>query len=306
MSIISIIVPCFNEAPNISALKNALDNVLKDFELEFLFIDDGSTDNTLDILKLISAKDDRVKYISFSRNFGHQNALKAGIDNANGDCLISMDADMQHKPEIIIEMLEKWKEGYDIVFTIPENDHSLPFLKRFTSKVFYTFFSYFSNTESKHIGSDFRLMDRKIADVLKSDFSEYFLFYRGIISWMGYKQFGIHYKPGKRIYGKSKYSYNKMCRLASDGITSFSIKPLRFITFAGIMVSALAFLYGLYALYIAFFTDKAITGWTSVILSVLFIGGLQLLFLGVIGEYLGKMFFEIKKRPNYLIKSKNF
>ncbi len=303
---LSVIIPCYNEYQNISAVAQLLDSLLVAYTREYIFIDDGSTDDTLKEIEALAKENDYVKYISFSRNFGHQNALKAGIDYASGDCIITMDADFQHPPHLILDMINKWEKGSDIVCAIAEYDNSVSFAKRTTSKLFYRIFSFISDSKTEHLGADFRLMDRKIADILKAEFKEFFLFYRGIIGWVGFRQDFLYYKPSKRNFGKSKYTYNKMCSLALNGITSFSVKPLRFITYTGIFISILSFLYGIYALYIALFTDRAVTGWTSVILSVLIIGGLQLFFMGIIGEYLGKLFYEIKNRPHYLIKSKNF
>jgi len=304
---LSLVIPCFNESQNIAKVFSMLDFELSTYTREYIFIDDGSTDSTLKEIEALARLNNHVKYISLSRNFGHQNALKAGIDNASGACVITMDADFQHPPHLIPDMIKKWEQGADIVCAIAEYDKSVSFFKKITSKFFYRIFSFVSDLKVKqYMSSDFRLLDRKIVDILKAEFDEYFLFYRGIIGWIGFKQDVIFYKPSKRYFGKTKYSYNKMCSLAFNGITSFSIKPLRLITYTGVFISLLSFLYGIYALYIAFFTNKAITGWTSVILSILIIGGLQLFFLGIIGEYLGKLFFEIKKRPQYLIKSKNF
>jgi len=304
MQTVSIIIPCYNEASNIEAIKEAIERIIINYTLEFIFIDDGSTDNSLSILKDLAKDDKRIKYISFSRNFGHQYAIKAGIDHATGDCVVTMDADLQHKPEVVLQMLEKWQQGFDIVYTVKNNTNNLPFFKKITARLFNTLFHYLADGHASLPGADFRLIDKHIAEILKTDFQEYHLFYRGIIGWIGFKQHAINYTPEKRLSGRTKYSYKKMGNFAADGITSFSIKPLRMVTLSGLFISIFAFAYGLYALYISFFTTQAITGWTSVILSILIIGGLQLLFLGVIGEYLGKMFFEIKKRPHYLIKEK--
>jgi len=305
MAYISIILPCFNEEAHIELIKSVLDDVLKNHKVEYIFIDDGSTDNTLNEIMALAIKDDRVKYISFSRNFGHQYALKAGFDYAEGECVITMDADMQHNPELIPKMLEKWKEGFDIVYTIKKNASRISFFKKATAGLYNCLFAYFSDLKKQSIGADYRLIDKRIVIELKNNFQEYHLFYRGLFNWMGYNQIGIEYETAERYSGKSKYTYTKMGRLALDGITSFSIKPLRLISWVGLFFAGFSFLYGLYALYIHFFTDRAITGWTSVILSVLFIGGIQLLFMGIIGEYIGKLFFEIKKRPHYLVKKKN-
>jgi len=301
---ISVIIPCFNEEGNVLVLADKLICVLKKYEdYELLFVDDGSTDKTLKHIKELAAKDHNIKYISFSRSFGHQQALKAGFDHAVGDCVISMDSDLQHPVELIDQMIQKWREGFEVIYTIREDSPELPLFKRFTSNTFYKFINRISNTTIPERSADFRLLDRVVVDVLK-DINENFLFVRGIISWVGFKQYGIRYAANDRLFGKTKYSRKKMFLFALNGITSFSIKPLHIATLLGLTISLASFCYGFYAIIMKLLTNRTVPGWSSVLVSVLFIGGLQLLVLGILGEYIGKLFIESKKRPNYIIKDK--
>jgi dolichol-phosphate mannosyltransferase len=299
---VSIVIPSYNEASNIVALYEQIKKVLSNTLLELLFVDDGSSDNTLSVIESLAHRDSDVKFISFSRNFGHQNALKAGLDFATGDCVISMDADLQHPPELLSTLIEKWKEGYDIVYTIRNDNQETSFFKRTTSRAFYKLINYLSDIDIKPGSADFRLLDRKVVDVLKNSINEYQLFYRGLIPWMGYNQTSIEYFPNKRYSGKSKYSFYKMMNFAIDGITSFSIKPLKMAIMLGIILSVFSALYGLYAIGMSIFTDQTVRGWTSILLSVLFIGGVNMILLGIIGEYIGKIYLQSKNRPHYIIK----
>ena len=303
---ISIVIPCYNEEDNIIPLTEILLKTLKKYnDYEIIFVDDGSYDKTLKKIKEIRNKNKKIKIISFSRNFGHQNAIKAGFDYSTGDCVISLDSDLQHPPGLIDEMIEKWQQGYQVVYAVRNNFKSLGFFKRTTSKLFYKIINSISDVKMTYNAADFRLIDREVVNAIKQ-FKENYLYIRGIVSWVGFKQTTIKYKQEKRFSGESKYSLKKMIKFALSGITSFSIKPLKLSLILGFIISFFSFLYGLYALYIAFFTDRAITGWTSVIVSVLFIGGIQLFMIGVLGEYLGKLFMENKRRPNYIIKDKEF
>jgi polyisoprenyl-phosphate glycosyltransferase len=299
---LSIVIPLLNEKDNIPVLYQELLLVLKDLNLTFeiIFVDDGSNDNSWEIINTLHKSDDRVKGISFSKNFGHQSALRAGLTFAEGDCIISMDADMQHPPALIVEMIEKWQGGFDIVYTQREKDKNLPFFKAVTSKLFYRIINSLSDVHIEDGAADFRLIDRKVADLLKSS-EEINIFLRGYISWIGFKQYKIVYKPASRFAGVTKYNPRKMFNLAMNGITSFSVKPLRFSIICGICVSFIGFIYALYAVYISVFTDKAIQGWTSILVSVLFLGGIQLIVLGILGEYLGKLFMQSKHRPEYIV-----
>jgi dolichol-phosphate mannosyltransferase len=268
---------------------------------ELLFVDDGSTDGTLLLLQQLHQENCRIRYISLSRNFGHQLALKAGLDRADGDCVISMDADMQHPPSLIPEMIAKWMEGYEIVYTRRRIDPQLSFFKRKTSSLFYKLTNFLSDIKIEEGAADFRLLDRQVVDTIRK-FNEPHLFLRGLVSWMGYRQYGISYSPNERFSGKTKYSLKKMVIFALNGITSFSVRPLKISVVIGFFISLLAMLYGLYAIYVALFTNKVVSGWTSLLVTISFIGGLQLMMMGIIGIYLGQVFMQTKNRPNYIIK----
>ncbi len=271
---------------------------------EIIFIDDGSTDSTLEEIKKAAKEDPSVKYISFSRNFGHQNALKAGLDHAKGDCVISMDSDLQHPTELIGTLIEKWREGYEVVYTIKKYMETTSFMKRITSELFYKFLNKISSVNIPLGAADFRLLDRKVVDELKK-FRENMLFIRGIVAWLGFRQAGIEYVTHIRHAGKSKYTFRKMFSFALQGITSFSVLPLRIAIIVGVFISFCGFSYTIYALFQKYYFQTAIQGWTSILISILFLGGMQLIFLGLIGEYLGKMFIEAKNRPHYVIKDKS-
>lgn len=301
---VSVIVPIHNEEGNILVLADGIIDVLRrhpDYEL--IFVDDGSNDDSLNIVKKLNNQNDKIKYISFSRNFGHQNALRAGLDYAKGDCIISMDGDMQHPPKLIPQLIEKWQKGYDIVYTIRKDDPSSSFFKRKTASIFYWVMNKFSDIEIKNGVADFRLLDRGVLDVVKT-IKENDLFMRGMVSWLGFRQYGIEYMPEKRNWGKTKYGLSKMMKFAITGITSFSLKPLHISTMFGYTIATMAFIYGIYAIIIKLFTNNVISGWTSVLTVVLFIGGIQLIMIGILGEYIGKLFIESKKRPSYIIKEK--
>lgn len=302
--LISIVIPAYNEAGNINAITRLVsEEAAKIGPYEIIFVDDGSADSTLEKIKVVAKDNASIKYISFSRNFGHQMAVKAGIDHAVGDCVISMDADLQHPPELIRVLIDKWKEGYDVVYTIRKDKGSVGFFKRITSRIFYKLINKISAVDIPLFVADFRLLDKKVAQELIK-FKETFLFIRGIVSWLGFKQTGIEYEVQERHAGSTKYTLKKMVSFAVEGITSFSLAPLRVAILAGFIVSMGAFLYTIYAIYARYYLQTVITGWTSILISVLFLGGIQLITLGVIGEYLGKMFIETKNRPNYVINEK--
>lgn len=305
MKTLCIIIPCYNEENNLTYLNKKLQEIfknqlLKNYNFRILFINDGSRDNTLVEIKELRDKFSNIDFISFSRNFGHQNAIKAGIDHAETDVVITMDADLQHPPDLIPELIKYWEKGFDIVNTKRCDNENQSIFKKLTSQSFYTVLNFFSYVKIESGTADFRLIDKKVLQQLRK-LNEQNLFIRGAIPWIGFKQYTLNYFPDERKYGKTKYTVKKMVSFAITGITSFSVKPLRISIIFGLVLSVVAIVYMIYALYIGLFTDKAIEGWTSVIVSVLFIGGLQLLMLGIIGEYLGKLFIENKKRPNYII-----
>lgn len=301
----SIIIPILNEEGNIDLLLEKVTEVLEPFvDYEFIFVDDGSTDETLNIIREKRRQNGKIHFLSFSRNFGHQNALRAGLDYATGDCVISMDGDLQHPPELIPKLIEKWQEGHDIVYTVRKDDPKLSFAKRKTAKIFYGLMNRFSDIKIDKGAADFRLLDRNVVEVVKT-IKESNLFMRGMISWLGFKQCGIEYMPDERQWGKTKYSMKQMTKLALAGITGFSVKPLRISTMLGYVLAILAFVYGIYAIAIKIFTENVVSGWTSLLAGVLFIGGIQMIMIGILGEYVGKLFIESKKRPNYIIKEKS-
>ncbi|HEY5123133.1 MAG TPA: glycosyltransferase family 2 protein, partial [Ignavibacteria bacterium] len=270
---VSVIVPVFNEEGCVSYVADRVVKILKGcYDYEILFIDDGSQDNTLTILKKLHSENQKINFLSFSRNFGHQNALRAGTQYATGDCIISLDGDLQHPPELIPDMLSKWNEGYDIVYTIRKEVQKTSIFKKVTARLFYKIMNAISDINVEHGEADFRLLD-KIAAAELNNLHENAIFFRGMVKWLGFKQIGIEYIPDNRIWGKTKYSGKKMFGLAISGITSFSIKPLRISTLIGISIAFLSLLYGIYALYIKFFTNDSIQGWTSVFFMVSFIGG---------------------------------
>ena len=304
---ISIIIPCYNEEGNVHVLYEKLSSILKSCEIstyEILFVNDGSSDDSLMKIKELTAKDDAVKFIHFSRNFGHQNALRAGLDFAKGDAVISLDADLQHPPDLIPALISHWKAGNKVVFTKRKDTKDFTFFKRLTSKMFYRLVNYLSETKLEEGTADFRLLDRTVVEALKN-FKEDNLFYRGIIPGLGFKQYGIEYNPHERFSGQTKYTFSKMVRFALTGITSSSAKPLYFSIYLGAFLALCSFFYAMYAIYVSIFTTEAVAGWTSTIASILFIGGIQLMMLGIVGIYLGKLFSESKKRPNYIIEESN-
>jgi dolichol-phosphate mannosyltransferase len=298
---IAVVIPAYNEEGNIAPLIEKLDQVLNKFRYKIIFVDDGSTDTTLEKIKELRQQFPSVEYITLSRNFGHQNALKAGLDFASGQCVITMDADLQHPPQLIPEMIAAWKDGNEIVYTIRDNNHSVPLFKRFLSKLFYFFINLVSEVKIHEGTADFRLLDISVVEVLRR-INESTPFYRGIIPWMGFKQASIHYNPSERYSGKSKYSLRQMIKFAVGGLTSFSVVPLRIATYLGFFMAISGFLVGVNAVYESLFTDKTVPGWTSIIVLVVLVGGVQLIMLGIIGEYLGKLFVEAKKRPHYIVR----
>lgn len=302
---LSIVIPTFNEEGNILPLYEQITEVLKHIQItayELIFIDDGSSDSSVLQIEKLRQADTSVHLIEFSRNFGHQHALKAGLDCARGAAVISLDADLQHPPALIPEMLTLWRSGAQVVYTRRQDKKNIGFFKKISAKAFYWLANRLSEVPIEEGTADFRLLDRKVVAAIKS-FKESHLFLRGLIPTLGFKQVALDYEPAQRFSGQSKYSFSKMFQFAINGITSSSAKPLYFSIYLGLFFAFLAFVYGCYAIYISIFTDAAITGWTSLIASVLFIGGIQMILIGIVGIYLGKLFVQSKQRPTYIIKS---
>lgn len=303
--LVSIVIPAHNEEENIIVIVDRIEKVFEelDYNFEILVVDDGGTDKTLEVIEELAKIKANFFYIEFSRNFGHQPALKAGLDFAKGDCVISLDADLQHPPEMFKQMLERWEEGYEVVYTRRKEDKTQSFSKRKTSIYFYRLLNSLSNIELEQGTADFRLLDRRAVDVFK-DFKENDLFIRGLVKWLGFKQFAIDYIPEQRFAGASKYNVKRMMALAIQGVTSLSTKPLHIAVYIGFFFSFLSLLYIPYVIQ-AFYVGKPVSGWASLITTIAFFGGLQLIILGVIGIYIGKMFMQTKNRPTYIIRSSN-
>jgi len=302
---LEIILPAHNEEANIRLVYDEIVNALAstNYLYTILFVDDGSTDKTLDQIKELTKLDKKVKYIQFSRNFGHQNAIKAGLDATLADVIVMMDCDLQHPPNLIKELLSHYEQGYDIVRTHRMENESAGFVKRKTSNLFYKFLNQLSDITLEQGSADFRLISGKAIEQLKS-FNEFDLFYRGLIKWMGFKQISLEYKPEQRINGQTKYTLKKMVSFGLKGLTSFSTKPLYFAAYLGFIFSSLSTLSIPYIIH-AFYTGTQVPGWASVIAAVVFLGGLNLMILGIIGIYLSKLFNQSKNRPHYMIKESN-
>lgn len=309
MKKISIVIPAFNEAQNLILMHQKIDEVfatLPNYDFEIIFVNDGSRDATQDTLENLATSNSRIKYIEFSRNFGHQPAVKAGIDYASGNAVISMDGDLQHPPELIPELINSWERGFDVVYTIRTYPKEISKFKRKTSEFFYKLLSKISDVNlTSGGGSDFRLMDANVVAVMRN-MQESDLFLRGLSSWMGFRQIGIPFTAQERQHGESSYNLSKMLKFAFTGITAFSVKPLYMAAYLGFFFSVLSiFIYVPYVIH-AFFAGTEISGWASLIMTVVFFGGLQLIIFGIFGIYLGKIFKQVKDRPNYIIRSKNF
>lgn len=302
---VAFLIPVCNEENNIPVLLSSLRNEMhhSDYVYSFNFIDDGSSDNTLAVLKEIADSHTDVFYISLSRNFGHQNALKAGIDQIEADCTIMMDADLQHPPSFVPQLLAKWEEGNDIVYTIRKDHREIAMMKRKTSSLFYQVINNLSDIELEEGTADFRLIDKKVMNVLRN-LNESDIFLRGLVKWVGFTQSGLEYTPGIRTEGKTKYTIKRMIRFALQGITSFSIKPLYIAVYLGFLFSLVALLYLPYVFY-SYYFGHTISGWASLIATIAFFAGIQLMILGIIGIYIGKLFMQSKQRPHYIVKESN-
>jgi dolichol-phosphate mannosyltransferase len=296
---ISIVVPVFNEEGNIEELFKQLKRNLVGEEFEVVFVDDGSSDASLSVIKALAKNNKQIHFISFSRNFGHQAALRAGLARANGDAIISMDADLQHPPRLVPKLIKKWREGYAVVYTIREDDKSLSWFKRSSSLLFYKLMGFLSDLDMEPGAADFRLLDKKVVKTINQQ-DESQLFLRGYIKWVGFNQVSIAYTPAKRFAGQSKYTFRKMIHLASQGVTQFSVKPLRLAHAFAALAFAASILYILYAVVVSIL-GQAIPGWLSLVVLIVFLQGVQFLLLGLIGEYLGKSFMQAKRRPEYIV-----
>ena len=305
-TLISIIIPAFNEEKNLPIIANAIAQVFtnSNYAYEIVFVDDGSKDGSVAAIQQLAKENKQVKFILFSRNFGKDNALSAGLQKAKGEAIITIDADMQHPPEMILQMIDLWQQGNQVVYTYREekNEHAGSFNK-LGSSLFYKTINRLSDIELEDGTADYRLIDRKVVDVLNA-LPENDPFYRGLVKWVGFNQKSIPYTPNARNEGETKYSRKALTRLALKGITSFSTKPLNIAIYLGFTFSLLSLLYIPYTI-VSVLNGWAISGWSSIIVTIAFFGGLQLMILGIIGLYLGKLFMQSKQRPHFIIKETN-
>ena len=305
-AVISVVVPCFNEEEVISATHRHLVQLLESLdrtEFELVFVDDGSQDGTLEILRTFQATDRRIRVVAFSRNFGHQVAVTAGLEHATGDAVVLIDADLQDPPEVIREMVSRWRRGVEVVYGVRAQRHGETAFKLWTAKAFYRAINRVAEIPIPLDTGDFRLMDRAVVDALLS-MPERDRFVRGMVAWVGFRQEAILYNRTARFAGQTKYPLQKMIRFALDGILSFSLAPLRLAIWVGFMTAALSMVGLVYALIMRLLTDIWVPGWTLLFIACASIGGIQLVFLGVLGEYVGRIYGEVKRRPLYVVRER--
>ncbi|HMX60966.1 MAG TPA: glycosyltransferase family 2 protein [Chitinophagales bacterium] len=303
---ISVVIPVFNEEANLPLLHERLVNAITSCsnDYEFIFVNDGSTDKSLQIIRDLAARFAQVKYIDFSKNFGHQLAVFAGLEHATGEYIVIIDADLQDPPELIQELYAKIKTGFDVVYAQRETRVGESWHKRFTAKLFYRFINTLSDVAIPLDTGDYRILTKRIKDIVVA-MPERNKFLRGQIAWTGFNQSSVMYKRDERYSGKSNYSYTKMFSFAIDGITAFSNLPLRLATYLGFLVSLISFFVILYTLYQKYINHNVVQGWSSLMVSVMFIGGVQLICLGIIGEYLSRILDNVKQRPLYIVRDSN-
>lgn len=302
---LTVIVPAYNEAAVLETFHERLSRVLDGLPLEadVLYVDDGSADGTWDMLQSLAQRDARAGALKLSRNFGKEAAMTAGLDEADADAVVVIDADLQDPPELIPALVEQWRAGYDVVYATRSARAGETGFKRFTSSAFYRTMERLSDTPVPRDTGDFRLLSRRALEALRQ-LRERQRFMKGLFAWIGYRQTAVHYQRDPRHAGKTKWNYWRLAQLAVEGITSFSTAPLRLATWTGLSASLLAFVYGLWVLAKALVYGDPVRGYPTLMLVILFLGGVQLLALGVIGEYLGRNYAESKQRPLYFIEER--
>ena len=305
--LVTILVPAYNEQEVLNMLYERLKKIMDEnsnYDFEILFVNDGSKDNSLKIMQELRQKDKRVCYLNLSRNFGKETGMIAGLDYSKGDAVIIIDADLQDPPELIPEMIKYWEEGYDDVYAKRRSRKGETWLKKFTSTMYYKVLQAFTKIQIQKDTGDFRLLDRRCVEALKS-MRESQRYTKGMFSWIGYNKKEILYDRDPRAAGQTKWNYKKLVDLSIDGITSFTTSPLRWSAILGIIVSIIGFIYMLYIIIKTLVYGVEVPGYASTMVIILFLGGVQLIFLGVIGEYLGRAFYETKGRPLYFIERYN-
>ncbi|MEB9504229.1 glycosyltransferase family 2 protein [Bacillus anthracis] len=301
--LISVVVPMYFEEEVAQECYNRLKSVMlqNNINYEFIFVNDGSTDRTMEILSEIAANDYRTKIVNFARNFGHQVAVTAGIAAAKGDAIVIIDADLQDPPEVIPELIAKWEEGYEVVYAKRKQRKGETWFKLLTAKYFYKFLNYMSDIDIPKDTGDFRIIDRKIADVF-NQMTERNRFIRGMMSWVGFRQTYVEYERDERFAGETKYPLKKMIKFASDGIIAFSTKPLRIVMSLGLLSVLISIIVLLYTITVKVFGHGTQTGWASIMVAITFFSGIQLLGLGIVGQYIARIYDESKNRPIYIVK----
>ncbi len=308
MDLYSVVVPLYNEEEVIEECVKRLVAVCEklDGDYEIIFVNDGSKDKTVELTLKACEKNQKIKLISFSRNFGHQIAITAGMDHAKGDAVVVMDADLQDPPEVIEKLVSKYKEGYDVVYAVRSKRKGETFFKKFTAKIFYRFLRFMCDIDIPIDTGDFRLISRKVCDVMTS-LTERNRYVRGLVSWVGFKQAAVEYVREERFAGETKYPLKKMLKLSADGITSFSTKPLKISKNLGLLTAFMGFIYMIVVILNKFAFGRTVQGWASIVILILLVGGINLIMLGVVGEYIARIFDESKNRPLYIIdESYNF
>jgi glycosyltransferase involved in cell wall biosynthesis len=302
---ISVVIPVYNEAANIGPLCDRLTAVLERLTdaWEIVYIDDGSQDGTMAAIKARHAADSRIGAVAFSRNFGKETAIAAGLDHARGRAVVIMDADLQHPPEAVETLIQRWREGYTMVYGQRIDRRNESRLRRGFARLFYRLFARFGETRLPEGAGDFRLIDRKGVEVLRS-LGERARFSKGLYAWIGFKAIGVPFRVEERQYGTSKWSFRKLFRFAFDGITAFSTMPLRVWTYLGILISFLALVSAIYFVIETILYGTETPGYPSLIVSIMFFAGVQLMSLGIIGEYVGRIFAEVKRRPLYIVEER--
>jgi len=300
---ISVVIPMFNESENITVLYSRLTKVLSSLNksYEIICVNDGSRDDTLEMLKNLHAADDRLKVLDLSRNYGKEIALSAGLDFARGEVVVPMDADLQHPPEVIIELLQKWREGYDVVYAVRDAEDKESWIKKLTASMFYKTMHKISPLDIPVNTGDFRIMSRQTVDAIK-ELRETQRFMKGLFTWVGFRQTGITYKRDARYAGKTKWNYRKLWNLAIEGITSFSYLPLQWAMYLGMIVALISFVCGFYYVIKTLIYGNPVPGYPSIMVMILFMGGVQLITMGIIGQYVGRIYTESKRRPLYFVR----
>ena len=305
-SLLSVVVPCFNEEEVLPKTHRRLIEVLETLPVhafELIYVDDGSRDTTMDILREIQCADTRVRVVSLSRNFGQEIAMAAGLQNTTGQAVVVIDADFQDPPEVILKMLDRWRQGVDVAYGVRTQRDSETLFRRITSSLFYRILNRFTDIDVPLDTGEFRLMDRAVVDAVLA-MPEHDRFFRGIVAWAGFRQEPVHFHRLGRSGGASKHRLKNRLSLAVTAILSFSLAPLRLATWLGLFSTGLALSSTLYALGLRFLADTWISGWVSLFIAVLFLGGVQLVLLGVLGEYVGRVYGEVKRRPLYCVKER--